>query len=137
VYGIGATTARGLYAIGLRTLEHLERYYDVWEDPEFKLSQTQSQTEVKQEEKTLKREAVLVEEADVKGDGGKTLIRAALGYREDLAIKYVPGSKDTRKRLLIYAFVRIPRDEVEEIGRLMMAVLEEVEKGCVSTIVGG
>jgi len=29
VYGIGPSTARQLYALGLRTIEHLERYYGV------------------------------------------------------------------------------------------------------------
>lgn len=29
VYGIGPTTARRLYSLGLRSIEHLERYYEV------------------------------------------------------------------------------------------------------------
>lgn len=32
---------------------------------------------------------------------------------------------------------RIPRDEVEEIGRVVMRELDALEPGCVSTIVGG
>lgn len=32
---------------------------------------------------------------------------------------------------------RIPRDEVEEMGRAVMHELNELEPGCVSTIVGG
>ncbi len=32
---------------------------------------------------------------------------------------------------------RIPRDEVEEMGRVVMRELDELEPGCVSTIVGG
>ncbi|EIN08428.1 Nucleotidyltransferase [Punctularia strigosozonata HHB-11173 SS5] len=115
VYGIGPNTARGLYARGLRTLEHLERYYEVWEDPQVAAT---SQRDAKTDDDVKDVKPVVIEEADVRGEGGTTLIRAALGYREDLAIK-------------------IPRDEVEEIGRLMAAELEEVEKGCVSIIVGG
>ena len=32
---------------------------------------------------------------------------------------------------------RIPRDEVEEMRRVVMRELDEVQPGCVSTIVGG
>lgn len=32
---------------------------------------------------------------------------------------------------------RIPREEVEEIGRVVMRELDALEPGCVSTIVGG
>lgn len=33
--------------------------------------------------------------------------------------------------------VRVPRDEVEEMNRVVMAELNALEPGCVSTIVGG
>ncbi|KAL1945250.1 hypothetical protein VTO73DRAFT_2101 [Trametes versicolor] len=60
------------------------------------------------------------------GDRGKgdeeglseSWIRVALGLREDLS-------------------KMIPRDEVEEIGRVVMRELDALEPGCVSTIVGG
>ena len=32
---------------------------------------------------------------------------------------------------------RIPREEVEEMGRVVMKELDEFEPGCVSTIAGG
>ena len=32
---------------------------------------------------------------------------------------------------------RIPRDEVEEMERVVMRELDKLEPGCVSTIVGG
>ncbi|KAI0821017.1 Nucleotidyltransferase [Irpex lacteus] len=48
----------------------------------------------------------------------ETWIKIALGLRKDLDMK-------------------IPRDEVEEMGRVVMRELDELEPGCVSTIVGG
>ena len=32
---------------------------------------------------------------------------------------------------------RIPRDEVEEMGRVVMCELDELQPGCTSTIAGG
>ncbi|KAI0685458.1 Nucleotidyltransferase [Cytidiella melzeri] len=49
---------------------------------------------------------------------GETWIKIALGLRKDLDIK-------------------IPRDEIEEMARVVMLELDELEPGCVSTIVGG
>ncbi|KAI0343503.1 Nucleotidyltransferase [Trametopsis cervina] len=49
---------------------------------------------------------------------GETWIKIALGLRKDLQIK-------------------IPRDEVEEMNRVVMHELDELEPGCVSTIAGG
>ena len=49
---------------------------------------------------------------------GDSWIRVALGLREDVTKK-------------------IPRPEVEEMGKVVMRELDEFEPGCVSTIVGG
>ncbi len=49
---------------------------------------------------------------------GDSWIRVALGLREDFTKK-------------------IPRTEVEEMGRVVMKELNELEPGCVSTIAGG
>ena len=38
---------------------------------------------------------------------------------------------------LIHVCGRIPRAEVEEMGRVVTRELEELEPGCVSTIAGG
>ena len=37
----------------------------------------------------------------------------------------------------VLLFGRIPRDEVEEIGRIIHEELNAIEPGCISTIVGG
>lgn len=36
-----------------------------------------------------------------------------------------------------FGLIRIPRDEVKEIHRVIMEELDELQPGCVSTIVGG
>jgi DNA polymerase IV len=69
VYGIGPTTARTLWNRGVRTLRDLQRWYDAPVDGE-------------------------PGSANVEGiagpdeDGKEGMIRAALGFREDLEIKY-------------------------------------------------
>ena len=45
-----------------------------------------------------------------------------------------------RRRRVLFAQAmggRIPRAEVEEMGRVVMRELEDFEAGCASTIVGG
>ncbi|KAI0090579.1 Nucleotidyltransferase [Irpex rosettiformis] len=71
------------------------------------------------------KESQLVELEHKSGHGqqfdtslGETWIKIALGLRKDLEQK-------------------IPRDEVEEMGRVIMRELDELEPGCISTIVGG
>lgn len=73
VYGIGPTTARRLYALGLRTLDDLEVYYGV--DPTEKESEL---VEIEHREAYGKDAAVGL---------GETWIKIALGLREDLQIK--------------------------------------------------
>ncbi|KAI0710318.1 Nucleotidyltransferase [Cerioporus squamosus] len=75
---------------------------------------------VEPEDMAQQSQIVEVDRGQHMGDEGlgDSWIRVALGLREDLAKK-------------------IPRAEVEEIGRVVMRQLEELEPGCVSTIVGG
>ncbi|TFY83154.1 hypothetical protein EWM64_g845 [Hericium alpestre] len=61
---------------------------------------------------------MLDSEKDARDVMEENWIKVALGLRHDLAIK-------------------IPREGVEEIHRVIMAELDEVEPGCVSTVVGG
>ncbi|OCH93467.1 Nucleotidyltransferase [Obba rivulosa] len=114
IYGIGPNTAQRLYALGLRTLEDLEIYYGVDSVKDMEAS----------------GQIIEVEPAHPRGRGpgghahesevglGDNWVRIALGLREDLAKK-------------------IPRAEVKEMGDVVMRELDELEPGCVSTIVGG
>lgn len=104
IYGIGPSTARRLYALGLRTIEDLEIYFGV--EPE----EGESQLVELQHQERFGRTA----EAGL----GETWIKIALSLRKDFELK-------------------IPRAEVEEMGRVIMDELNVVEPGCVSTIVGG
>ncbi|KAI0827661.1 Nucleotidyltransferase [Trametes gibbosa] len=107
VYGIGANTARRLFGLGLRSLDDLEIYYGV------------ERSEVEDPHPEIVEVNVKPRQPGGVDEGlGDSWIRVALGLREDLN-------------------KRIPRDEVEEIGRVVMHELDELEPGCVSTIVGG
>lgn len=73
IYGIGPSTARRLYALGLRTIEDLEAYYGVEpEEPEDQL------VELEHRERYGK---------DAEAGLGETWIKIALGLRKDLQIK--------------------------------------------------
>lgn len=106
VHGIGTTTARSLYNIGLRTLEDLEQYYNV--------PNCNSQLEDDQ----------VISTSNVGRRVPKRLpipdlsIKVALMLRRDLAVP-------------------IPRTEVEEIYAVVTTELEGLQRGCISTVVGG
>ncbi|THH11824.1 hypothetical protein EW146_g7907 [Bondarzewia mesenterica] len=115
IYGIGPVTARSLYALNLRTIEDLEKYYEV------DIPSSKHITDVHDAEhagNSIHQGTVMSTEDDNKDLMNESWIKIALGLRHDLSIK-------------------IPRAEVEEIHRVIMAELEHVQPGCVSTIVGG
>ncbi|CCM02941.1 uncharacterized protein FIBRA_05056 [Fibroporia radiculosa] len=127
IYGIGPTTARKLYALGLRSLDNLEVYYGVERDqgPSEEIIEVEKQTTSEQSyrnDKDKGRRRGVGGWGGEKGEGdeglGESWVRIALELREDLSIK-------------------IPRAEVEEMNRVVMAELDELEPGCVSTIAGG
>ncbi|KAL6304931.1 Nucleotidyltransferase [Sparassis latifolia] len=114
IYGIGPTTARRLYNLGLRSLEDLEVYYGVDDSPTSELVEVEH-TDTRSAAKGRHSGG----EKDESDEGlGENWTRIALGLRADLSLK-------------------IPRGEVEEMGKVVMAELDELEPGCVSTIVGG
>ncbi|KAI0079811.1 Nucleotidyltransferase [Panus rudis PR-1116 ss-1] len=118
IYGIGPNTARRLYNLNLRKLEELEIYYGV--DPTEEESQL---VEIQGDDASSSRWTRAGERGNdaqkTRDDSyGESWIKTALALRHDLAIK-------------------IPRDEVEEMNRVIMRELESLEPGCVSTIVGG
>lgn len=108
IHGVGASTARTLHSIGLRTLEDMERFYDVpvGDDGVPKLE----------------------EEEPVFTPNGRRVPRNA--KMPDLSIK-------TALVLRHELAVPIPRDEVEEMHTIVMAELDKLQRGCISTIVGG
>lgn len=108
IYGIGPTNARRLYDLGLRTIEDLERYYDVPSGCTIE---------------SLQADSVQFTPNGVKIPKSKTSppdmsIKIALALREELEVP-------------------IPREEVEEMHRFVVKELREIQPGCVSTIVGG
>ncbi|KAH7911389.1 hypothetical protein BJ138DRAFT_1085723 [Hygrophoropsis aurantiaca] len=102
IHGIGPHTARQLYALGLRTLEELERYYEVLPG----VTDEETLHNLDADRKTNNDAAV------------EQTIKIGLALRHDLT-------------------QTIPRDEVEEIQRVIMQHLDVVQKGCRSIIVGG
>ncbi|KAF6763040.1 DNA polymerase mu [Ephemerocybe angulata] len=116
IYGIGPSKARQFYDMGMRSIEDLERYYDVAPGA------------------TLKTPAELDEfmremEAEVAfTPNGKRVRRE--GTVPDIT---VPVALALRGEL----DAPIPRDEVEEMRDVVMRELAELQPGCVSTIVGG
>ncbi|EIW53979.1 Nucleotidyltransferase [Trametes versicolor FP-101664 SS1] len=119
IYGIGPHAARRLFALGLRSLADLEIYYGV--EPSSSPTQPSQIVEVEPEKSRQAGWKGPGKDKDKGGQDeglGESWIRVALGLREDLS-------------------KMIPRDEVEEIGRVVMRELDALEPGCVSTIVGG
>ena len=107
IHGVGPTTARHLYSVGLRTLEDMDRYYDVPTDSDGRLK--------------VEEEVVFTPNGrrvpPQKGIPGIS-IRTALALRADFEQTMQPS-------------------EVEEMHAIVMSELEKIQKGCVSTIVGG
>lgn len=131
IYGIGPTTARKLCSLGLRSLDDLEIYYGVERASQRpSLAQGGDIVEVEMQTRTQRhghrsgenKHGRLGAWGGEKGESneglGDSWIRIALELREDFAIQ-------------------IPRAEVEEMSRVVMDELDELEPGCVSTIVGG
>ena len=108
IYGIGPTNARKLYDLGLRTIEDLERYYDVPSGCTIESLQADSVQFTPNGIRIPKSKA---RPPDMS-------IKIALALREELEVP-------------------IPREEVEEMHRFVMKELHEIQPGCVSTIVGG
>ncbi|KAI0764354.1 Nucleotidyltransferase [Trametes elegans] len=112
IYGIGPNTARRLYSLGLRSLDDLEVYYGV------ERQAVEAQGEIVEVEEQPHKPGWAKGQHHHDEGLGDSWIRIALGLREDFEKK-------------------IPRSEVEEMGRVVMHALNELEPGCVSTIVGG
>ncbi|RDB25356.1 DNA-directed DNA/RNA polymerase mu [Hypsizygus marmoreus] len=107
IYGIGPSKARDLYSIGIRTIEDMLRYFDVPLGPDGR--------PIAEEQIILTPNKRRVPPKTRLPD---ISIKAALALREDLEKK-------------------IPRSEVEEMHSVVMAELEQLHPGCMSTIVGG
>jgi DNA polymerase IV len=108
IYGIGPTTARVLYARGVRTIRDLCSWYDV--DPDT--------PPPKAEGLDVDTSTSSPQNAEDGTKDQEHLIRAALVFRADLEIK-------------------IERAEVEASYALVAEELEEIQSGCISTICGG
>ncbi|TFK51026.1 Nucleotidyltransferase [Heliocybe sulcata] len=120
IYGIGPNTAKQLYSQGLRTIRDLEVWYGIRppegeEDAEGVYAQQLQGGIVTVDGSKRRSTRGGKQGAEVENE---SWMKVALGLREELEIK-------------------IPRDEVEEIGRVVGKELEEFQSGCVWTIVGG
>ena len=106
IYGVGPTTARKLYDIGLRAIEDMEQYYDV------STGSTQP----------------AVEDENISTPNGRRVPR--ITHFPDISVQVALSLRHDLQ-------ATIPRTEVEEIYRVVMSELEELQEGCVGTIVGG
>ncbi|KAF9486019.1 DNA polymerase mu [Pholiota conissans] len=131
VYGIGPTTARMLYERGLRTIEDLERYYDVTPNTIPSLLTPNGKTIPNPLTIPDPRMLGLSPTGGLSGGKNKgkgkgkqpqklpdMSIQIALALREDFAVP-------------------ILRAEVEEIYRVVMRELDAFQPGCMGTVVGG
>lgn len=113
IYGVGPSTTRQLYEIGLRTVEDIERYYDI--PPNINPSQLEG---LETQLFTPNGQPIPAE----KGKGCSKIppvsMKVALALRRDFSIP-------------------ISRPEVDEIHRVIMSELNEMQPGCISTVVGG
>jgi hypothetical protein len=66
-------------------------------------------------------------------------IKLGLALRHEFAEKYVPLLWTCRCTYVSSSphDIRMSRTEVEEMHQIVMAELDHIQKGCVSTIVGG
>jgi len=79
IYGIGPSTARQLYSLGLRTIQDLERYYEV-----------EQGTEESEKVKMVIEQLVHLEDDDGTQDGMIEMsIRVALALRHDFSATWV------------------------------------------------
>jgi DNA polymerase mu len=127
IYGIGPFNARKLYDLGVRTIEDLERYYDL---PTRGVS---SQGDVDLDTTTAAFSPHVIEdELTVRTPNGKVVPLQRPGMNNappDMSIKIALMMREDFE-------VPIPREEVEEIHRVVMGELEKIQPGCISTIVG-
>ncbi|KAG6828532.1 hypothetical protein H0H92_007660 [Tricholoma furcatifolium] len=107
IHGVGPATARHLYSVGLRTIEDMERYYDI------PLADDGTPI-LKMGGPIFTPNGKLVPGSDAIPDLD---IKAALALRHDLPVS-------------------ISRTEVEEMHDTVMSELAELRRGCLSTIVG-
>ncbi|KAG5726747.1 DNA-directed DNA/RNA polymerase mu [Termitomyces sp. T112] len=108
IHGVGSTTARHLYSIGLRTVEDMEQYYDVPIADDGVPLLPNNEPKYTPNGKRIPTNDT-IPDLDIK---------AALVLRHEFAIS-------------------ISRSEVEEMHNLIMAELNDLKPGCASTIVGG
>lgn len=108
-----------LYERGLRTIADLERYYDVTPN-----SLTQPETTTTPNGKRIPTTL----EAMLGLDGGSS--KKLKGKLPDMSIQIALALRED-------FVVPIPRAEVEEMHSVVMAELDKIQPGCVSTVAGG
>ncbi|KAM6502527.1 DNA polymerase mu [Amanita muscaria] len=108
VHGVGPSTAQKLYELGIRTFEEMERYYDIHRDDATNLASIDEPIYTPNGKLVPRRKTKM---PDIS-------VKVGLLLREEFATP-------------------ISSDEVEEIHRVVTKELDQIQSGCVSTIVGG
>lgn len=123
IYGIGPVNARKLYDLGLRTIEDLERYYDL---------------PARDEDTGAFSADDIAEEMVMRTPNGVRIpleaTRTGKRHEKDKVLPDIGIKIGLMLRDELDA--PIPREEVEEIHRVVMTELEALQPGCFSTIVG-
>lgn len=125
IYGIGPVNARKLYDLGLRTIEDLELYYDV-------PSRDSSSGATAFSAGVIENELVVITP-----NGKRVPLEALRTGRGEEGDRALPDMSVKIGLMLRDELDQpIPKEEVEEIHRVVMLELEKLQPGCVSTIVG-
>ncbi|KAG6850855.1 hypothetical protein H0H93_007473 [Arthromyces matolae] len=109
IHGVGTSTARYLYSMGLRTLEDMDRYYEVPLTDDGRPLLEGEDLSIYTPNGIRIPKSNKIPELNIK---------AALTLRQELAEP-------------------IPREEIEKMHSIVMSELEGLHPGCSSTIVGG
>ena len=133
IYGIGPFNARKLYDLGLRTIEDLERYYDL------PTRGAGSQGDADLDTTAAFSPDVIENELAVRTPNGKVVPLEVMTTGKRPGMNNAPPDMSIKIALMMREDleVPIPREEVEEIHRVVMGELEKIQPGCISTIVGG
>nr|BAD89435.1 DNA polymerase mu [Coprinopsis cinerea] len=132
IYGIGPGKAQHFYDMGMRTISDLERYYDI-DPPSAEEGYSATSVESMQAVERLLREME---------DWGYDVTFTPNGKRVPSKTSK-RGNKPPDLTVPVALALRgefdlpIPREEVEEMRDVVMRELDELQPGCVSTIVGG
>ena len=118
----------------MRTIEDLERYYDL------PTRGAGSQGDADLHTTAAFSPHVIEDELDIRTPNGKIVpLEVMMSTGKRPGMNDAPPDMSIKIALMMREDfdVPIPREEVEEIHRVVMGELENIQPGCISTIVGG